>query len=90
MGVLGDSADGAAEEYGACPVAEVGHEVLQLGCLVPAAHAHVEPELDESFGVRRQLGVSDFADEDGRVLAVDEPARIPPDVEAGCAAGDLS
>lgn len=37
----------------------------------------------------RQLGVTDFADERGSVLAVDEPVRILPGVEAGGAKRDF-
>lgn len=77
------AADSAAEEHGGCSLAQVRQEVLKLGCVVPAAHTQVEPEVVESVGVCHQLGVADLAEEGGRVVAVDEPVRILPGVEAG-------
>ncbi|GAA2133248.1 hypothetical protein GCM10009760_09220 [Kitasatospora kazusensis] len=64
-------------------MSEVGQEVLELGRVVPSTHTQVESELVECLGVGRQFGVSDLADEGGRVVAVDEPVRILPCVEAG-------
>lgn len=45
--------------------------------------------LVECVGVGGEFGVSDLANEDGGVIAVDEPVRILPGVEAGSAPGDL-
>jgi hypothetical protein len=36
-----------------------------------------------------EFGVSDLTDEGGGVVAVDEPVRVLPGVEAGGAAGDV-
>lgn len=88
MGKVG-AADGAAEEHRGGVLAEMGEELLELGRVAPAAHAQILPELVESLGVGCQLAVADLADKGGRIVAVDEPVRILPGVEAGGAAGDL-
>lgn len=67
------AAGGAAEEHGTGPFAEVGQELLALGCVVPTGHAQVLPKLVEGLGMGCQFAVSDLADEGGRVAAVDEP-----------------
>ncbi|GGV04416.1 hypothetical protein HS99_0018615 [Kitasatospora aureofaciens] len=68
---------------------EVGQEVLELGCVVPAVDPQVGPKLVERLGVGGEFGVSDLADEGGRVVAVDEPVRVLPGVKARGAAGDV-
>jgi hypothetical protein len=65
------AADGAAEEHRARALPEVGQEVLELGCVVPAAHTKVCSKLVECFGAGGEFGVSDLADEGGGVVAVD-------------------
>lgn len=80
------AADGAAEEQGRGPFTEVSQELLELGCVMPAVHAQVLPELVEGLGAGCQFAVSDLADEGCRVVTVDEPVRILPGMEAGSAA----
>ncbi|MEV7130151.1 hypothetical protein [Streptomyces sp. NPDC093260] len=44
------TADGAAEEHGGRPIAQVGQEVYKLLFVVPAVEAHVGPQLVEGGG----------------------------------------
>ncbi len=84
------AARGAAEEHRGGASAEVGEELLDLGCVMPATEAQVVSELIESVRVGYQFAVADLADERGCLVAVDEPMRVLPGMEAGGAAGDLA